>query len=150
MEKDKINFMPHIWGGSAWKFLHIIALSYPNNPSSKDKENYKNFLLNLQNVLPCQKCCDHFRKNVSKYNINNYLSDPHKLFSWVVTIQNEVQKSLNKPLYNELKLREKYYKQNDIANSIFNIPYKYKNIIFILIAIGVLYGISKIKITIKK
>ena len=148
---DKISFAPSIWGSHTWIFLHTLALSYPKNPSALDKQNYKKFLLNLENVLPCITCCEHFKENVKKYNIDNYLKGPHELFSWIVKIQNEVQKTLGKSLYNELQLRESYYKQNDIANSIFSIPYKYKHIIFFIISIGVLYSISKMfKIKLKK
>ena len=65
------GFSPKIWGPSAWKFIHTIALSYPDNPTPFDKENYKAFFLSLQNVVPCARCREHYEKNIKDININN-------------------------------------------------------------------------------
>jgi len=47
------------WGPYGWKFMHMVALAYPNSPTNEDKENYKTFFTILGNVLPCQLCADH-------------------------------------------------------------------------------------------
>ena len=150
---DKINFIPSVWGSSAWKFLHIIALSFPKNASQQIKNDYKSFFLSLDKILPCEKCQKHFQKNKNKFPIEDYLNDPHDLFSWTVKIRNEVQKSLNKPLWDELKLRDSLYNENEKAGTIFDISPKFKLILFIISIILVTYGISKffkVKITPKK
>ena len=136
---NKINISPSIWGKHAWVFLHTIALSYPLKPTQEDKQQYKAFYYNLKNILPCETCSKHFKENIEKHSIN--LTGPHELFSWVVKIQNEVQKSLNRPLVNELLLREHYYSLNESKN--FYIPFKYKIIIFILISIIGFYSFNK-------
>ena len=82
------GFSPKIWGPSAWKFIHTIALSYPDNPTPFDKENYKAFFLSLQNVVPCGKCRDHYAKNIKDININNYLDNSSSLFLWTNKIHN--------------------------------------------------------------
>lgn len=148
---NKINFIPSVWGSSAWKFLHCVALSYPENPTAKQKNDYKNFFLSLDKILPCETCAKHFLENKKKHNINNYLSGPHKLFSWTVLIRNEVQLTLNRPLFDEKKLRNKLYNENEYANKSFKINPKIKLILFFTISILILYGLSKIfKIQIKK
>ena len=46
------GFLTSIWGNSAWHLLHTISFNYPVNPTPKDKNHYRNFILSLQNVLP--------------------------------------------------------------------------------------------------
>ena len=57
-----------IWGPSMWHFLHTMSFNYPINPTTEDKTNYRNFILNLRYVLPCKYC----RQNLT----NNLKSDP--------------------------------------------------------------------------
>jgi hypothetical protein len=60
------GFLTSIWGNSAWHFLHTISFNYPVNPVSKDKENYRNYVLSLRNVLPCGKCRANLKENFKK------------------------------------------------------------------------------------
>ncbi len=147
---NKLNFIPSVWGGAAWKFLHTVALSYPSKPTQQDKNDYKSFFTSLGSILPCETCAKHFEDNKKKHNIDKYLSGPHELFSWTVKIRNEVQKILGRPLWNEVSLRESLYNENVRAGGIFDIPTKYKIIILFLISIGMFYTISRffrIKVT---
>lgn len=125
---NKLSFKPQIWGKHAWIFLSTIALSYPINPSPIEQQEYKVFFLSLRNLLPCSTCAKHFTENIKKHNIDNYLDHPHSLFSWVVKIENEVNKSLGKPLLDEKVLREQFYNQN--IDSFFNFSFKTKIIMF--------------------
>jgi len=43
---------PKHWGREGWKFIHWVALTYPNKPTDKDKKNYLQFFESLQDVLP--------------------------------------------------------------------------------------------------
>ena len=140
---NKLNFIPSVWGGSAWKFLHTIALSYPSKPSQQDKTDYKSFFLSLDKILPCETCSKNFKNHIATHDINKHLSGPHELFSWTVKIRNEVQKILGKSLHDELKIRESLYNENERAGGLLDIPFKYKIIIGILISIGAFYCISK-------
>jgi len=150
---NKINFIPSVWGGAAWKFLHIVALSYPNNPSQQDKNDYRNFFLSLDKILPCETCAGHFEKNKKLHDINKHLNGPHELFSWTVKIRNEVQKVLGRPLWNDEKIRENLYVENERAGGYLDIDPKFKFVLMIILVIAGLYGITKffkIKITPKK
>jgi hypothetical protein len=62
-----------VWGPSIWLFLHTMSFNYPVEPTSEDKINYKNFILSLQNVLPCKYCRINLKKNFKKLPIK--LSD---------------------------------------------------------------------------
>ena len=50
------GFLTSIWGPALWHALHTISFNYPTNPTDKDKENYRDFMLSLVNILPCKYC----------------------------------------------------------------------------------------------
>uniref|UniRef100_A0A6C0JGV8 thiol oxidase n=1 Tax=viral metagenome TaxID=1070528 RepID=A0A6C0JGV8_9ZZZZ len=55
-----------VWGPSMWHCLHTISFNYPVHPSESDKKHYREFILNLEYVLPCGKCRKNLRKNFKK------------------------------------------------------------------------------------
>lgn len=57
------GFLTGIWGPSSWHILHTISFNYPVNPSEKDKKNYRNYVLSLQNILPCGACRKNLKTN---------------------------------------------------------------------------------------
>ena len=62
-----------IWGPHLWYSMHFIALGFPLDASNIDRTNYKNFYINLPNVIPCEECSKHFAKNLNNYNINEII-----------------------------------------------------------------------------
>ena len=85
---------PKYWGREAWKFIHWVALTYPNKPTEKDKKNYLRFFESLQDVLPCPICAEHFRQNMKSHPIK--LDNNRTLFNWTVDIHNIVNKQNGK------------------------------------------------------
>lgn len=88
---------PTVWGPHMWFGIHSIALGYPDAPSSRDRDNYRAFFNNLDQVLPCQTCADHYKQ----YVISNSLKDEDMasadaLFAWTVRLHNAVNKRLGK------------------------------------------------------
>ena len=57
------GILTSIWGPSLWHSLHSISFNYPVNPTAQNKKDYRDFVLNLQNVLPCGKCRENLKKN---------------------------------------------------------------------------------------
>jgi hypothetical protein len=55
-----------IWGPSAWHLMHTMSFNYPVHPSVSDKRNYRAYILNLVNVLPCGKCRQNLKENFKK------------------------------------------------------------------------------------
>jgi hypothetical protein len=92
------SFDVAVWGPPFWETIHNVALAYPDNPSSQDKINYKQFYLNLDKVLPCTICVKYMRDIVASYDISDYLDSPTHLFEWTVLIHNAVNKHLKKPI----------------------------------------------------
>ena len=132
------NMNPNIWGSSVWKTIHYISINYPLAPTDDDKNNIKIFLLNLQHILPCAKCREHYKLNLIKYPIDdNVLSSKLNLFKWTNDLHNEVNRMNGKA---EMSLEDAfnlYSKQNNNNN-------KYI-IAFVIIIIIVLIIIMKMK-----
>ena len=61
---EKINFDPEIWGHDAWRFIHLIALSYPSTPQNELKNQYLTWFKLLGNILPCAECGKNYKKHL--------------------------------------------------------------------------------------
>lgn len=86
------GMLTSVWGPSAWHFLHTMSFNYPVKPSAKDKKHYRDYVLSLQNVLPCGKCRDNLKHNFKKLPLtmasmksratfSKYIYDLHELIN---------------------------------------------------------------------
>jgi hypothetical protein len=111
-----------IWGPPAWFFLHSVTLQYPINPTAQDKTNMMTFLTSLGNVLPCEKCQMHYKKNLQELPLNNtVLGSRNNLVNWMIDIHNLVNKSNGKrELSHEeaIKLVQDKYHEDKSSNLI--------------------------------
>jgi hypothetical protein len=55
-----------IWGPAMWHYLHTMSFNYPVEPTSENKKHYRDFVLNLKNVLPCKYCRINLANNFKK------------------------------------------------------------------------------------
>ena len=55
-----------VWGPSMWHVLHTMSFNYPVEPTPDQKTQYRDFILNLVNVLPCKYCRINLKKNFKK------------------------------------------------------------------------------------
>lgn len=69
--KSGDGMLTSVWGPSMWHYLHTMSFGYPVKPTKEQKIHYRNFILNLQNVLPCKYC----RMNLT----NNFKVHPLKM-----------------------------------------------------------------------
>lgn len=90
---------PDTWGPHGWKFIHFIALGYPDNPSEEDKNKYKKFFNLFGDMIPCFICADHYKRNLSLINIDSYLNSKKDLINWTILMHNEVNRKNGKKLY---------------------------------------------------
>ena len=96
------------WGKQAWHLIHTIAFNYPDNPTEEDKQIHKDFVYNLQKVLPCPYCANHFKDNLEKFPPR--LDNQKEFFNWSVDIHNEVNKANGKRVLNyDEALNELYH-----------------------------------------
>ena len=94
------NLFKDVWGPALWRVIHLAPLIIDDDDETKFKtHSYKALMSCLQIVLPCPVCRVHFRKNLPKIMIDDYIHSPRGLFLWSVAMHNEVNSSLNKKIY---------------------------------------------------
>jgi len=119
-----------IWGPSMWHSLHTMSFNYPVYPTPEQKKQYREFILNLQYVLPCGKCRKNLKKNFKKLPLNLSDMESRSTFSLYVYKLHEV---INKMLHKKSGLsfedvRERYeHFRSRCTKSISDIPMKKKD-----------------------
>ena len=133
---------PEIWGPHAWQFLHSITLSYPDNPTLEDKNNHAQFFNSIQNILPCQKCKDHYTQNLHAFPVEQHLDNKESLFRWSIDLHNRVNVMNNKREYSYDEVTEYYekmYNKSEISTSykLINNKWLFILLIVLLIILGI-------------
>jgi hypothetical protein len=80
------------WGPPAWILLHTIAYNYV--PTELNKETYRLFFENLQNILPCIYCRASYIEYISYEPIKLHLDSSKDLSLWLYKIHNLVNDKL--------------------------------------------------------
>jgi hypothetical protein len=102
---------PKVWGPHGWIFLHSITLNYPENPSSQDKKEMKNFFEALRYALPCDKCAKNLRKHMRDIPLtDDILNSRDKFINWLIDIHNEVNKENGKRVLSHRDARQRIEK----------------------------------------
>jgi hypothetical protein len=108
------GMMTSIWGPSMWHSLHSISFNYPVNPTTKDKRNYRNFVLNLRYVLPCGKCRENLKENFKKLPLTMDKMASRDTFSrYVYELHEHINKMLGKKSglsYDDVKERYEHFR----------------------------------------
>lgn len=96
-------------GNNTWHLLHSIAAHYPEAPSAKEKDYYKEFFFTFPFVYPCRPCAKDFQVLTKAHPPE--LDSRVTLSVWLCKLHNIVNVKLNKPEFNcsikELDLRWK-------------------------------------------
>jgi hypothetical protein len=86
-----------IWGPSMWHYLHTMSFNYPVNPSKEDKIHYRDFVLNLQNVLPCKYCRQNLKTNLKAYPLTmSHMKNRDTYSRFIYRLHETVNKLLGK------------------------------------------------------
>jgi len=88
----------NIWGPHLWFSLHSISFNYPLKPSIEDKNNYKNFFLSLQEVIPCSVCKKNYKRHLNEHPLQDYLDNRKSLVYWVIDMHNMVNAEIGKKI----------------------------------------------------
>jgi len=75
------GMLTSVWGPALWHYMHTMSFNYPIKPTSNDKKHYKEFILNLKNVLPCGKCRKNLVKNFKRLPLTNKDMESRDTFS---------------------------------------------------------------------
>jgi len=86
-----------VWGPSMWHFLHVMSFNYPVNPTKEDKINYRNFILSLQNILPCKYCRMNLKINLKQLPLTmNSMKNRETFSRYIYNLHELVNKMLHK------------------------------------------------------
>lgn len=89
---------PEIWGKHMWNAIGSIALSYPEEPTIKEQQNVMGFLNSLQNVLPCEKCREHYKENLEKFPLSEALLSRETFIKWIIDVRNSINETNGKKI----------------------------------------------------
>lgn len=115
------GMLTSVWGPSLWHYLHTMSFNYPVNPSLKDKKYYKNFILNLQNVLPCRYCRENLKNNLKQHPLQLSDMKNRETFSrWIYELHELINKMLGKKSnlsYEDVQQRYEHFRARCSNNS---------------------------------
>ena len=108
--ESDFGFLTSIWGPGLWHFLHTISFNYPVKPTRKQKQEYTEFILNVQHVLPCKHCRENFPLNLRKVPLTAHALKNRNNFSrWMYRFHKHINEVLGKEtLYSFEQIREMY------------------------------------------
>ena len=75
------GMLTSVWGPSLWHFLHVMSFNYPVKPTKNQKKYYKEFICNLQHILPCKYCRINLSNNFKKFPLKNEIFENRHSFS---------------------------------------------------------------------
>jgi len=103
-----------VWGPSMWHYLHTMSFNYPVHPTKDDKKHYRDFILNLENVLPCGKCRKNLKKNFKKLPLEEKDMESRETFSrYIYDLHEIINKMLNKKsglTYDDVRERYEHFR----------------------------------------
>ena len=86
-----------VWGPAMWHSLHTISFNYPVKPTRKEKKDYRRFILNLQNVLPCRYCRENLKRNFKAHPLRMCdMKDRDSFSRYIYKLHEVVNKMLGK------------------------------------------------------
>jgi len=91
------GMLTNVWGPAMWHYLHTMSFNYPVNPTHQDKIHYKDFVYNLQYVLPCKYCRMNLTNNFKKKPLQMCDMKNRETFSkYIYELHETINKMLNK------------------------------------------------------
>lgn len=91
------GMLTSVWGPGMWHYLHTMSFNYPVKPTKYDKKHYRDFVLQLQYVLPCGKCRENLKRNFKELPLTKADMESRYTFSkYMYKLHEKVNTLLNK------------------------------------------------------
>jgi len=95
--KSSDGFLTAVWGPMLWTYLHTMSFNYPDEPTAANKRHYREFVLNLQNVMPCRFCRQNLTNNLKELPLtNNHMKNRESFSRYIYDLHETVNRMLNK------------------------------------------------------
>jgi hypothetical protein len=86
-----------VWGPGMWHYLHTMSFNYPVKPTKHEKKHYRDFVIQLQYVLPCSKCRENLKKNFKELPLTMEDMENRYTFSkYIYKLHEKINTMLNK------------------------------------------------------
>ena len=123
------GMLTSVWGPGIWHYLHTMSFNYPNEPTSKDKHNYKNFVLSLEGVLPCKYCRINLKNNLKKLplhtkhmknreSFSRYIYELHELVNTMLHKKSNLSYDDVRERYEHFRARCNIFDDDSIKKSV--------------------------------
>lgn len=93
-------------GNSSWTLLHTIAASYPDNPSTSQKEDLRGFMRTFSRLYPCWVCAEDFQTYIQKDETK--VGSRAEFGNWLCNAHNEVNRKLGKKEFDCSRWEERW------------------------------------------
>jgi len=108
------GFLTTIWGPAIWHFLHTMSFNYPVHPTKENKQQYMDFFLSLENVLPCKYCRLNLERNLKELPLTMTNMENRRTFSlYIYNLHELINKMLGKKsglTYEEVRERYEHFR----------------------------------------
>lgn len=95
--KSGDGMLVSVWGPAMWHYLHTMSFNYPVKPTIEDKKHYRDFVINLQYVLPCKYCRTNLTNNFKKKPLQMcHMASRDSFSRYVYELHELVNKMLHK------------------------------------------------------
>jgi len=84
-------------GRAAWKLMHTMTLRFPQKPTLDERDALSSYFYLTSRLYPCGECAAEFQTLLRTYPPQT--SSRTAAAHWLCTVHNEVNKRLNKPVF---------------------------------------------------
>lgn len=100
----------NIWGPLLWELIHTISLSF----TLQNKGHYITFFNSIVNIIPCNRCKQHYKEYLKRNSIQNATSSYKNIVEWVNKLHNRINKQNNKKVYTFQETKNKFFNNDNI------------------------------------
>lgn len=91
------GFLTTVWGPTQWHMFHTISFNYPVNPTTEQQNQYRDYVLSFQNVLPCGACRTNLKNNLKRFPLTmDHMASRDSFSRYIYNLHEVVNKMLNK------------------------------------------------------
>lgn len=116
------GMLTSVWGPGLWHTLHTMSFNYPISPTVEDKQHYREFILNLQYVLPCGKCRKNLKLNFKKLPLTISDMESRDTFSkYIYNLHELINKMLGKKSglsYKDVRERYEHFRSRCVVTDL--------------------------------
>lgn len=96
--------MTSVWGPLGWMTLHSVSTSYPESPTTAEKQLLSSWLEMFRDTITCPYCREHFTVVYANYKRihPSYLNSRQEFAMFVFRVHNTVNRRLKKPIYDSV------------------------------------------------